>query len=54
MKLDLIFFTNLLFFMYTKIDMIFLYKSQFFFLIHKIDMNFSKKEDTFIREIYLS
>ena len=40
--------------MYTKIDLIFLYKSQFFFLIHKIDTNFSKKEDTFIREIYLS
>ena len=39
--------------MYTKIDLLFLYKSQFF-LIHKIDMNFSKKEDTFIREIYLS
>ena len=39
--------------MYTKIDLIFLYKSQLF-LIHKIDLNFSKKEDTFIREIYLS
>ena len=39
--------------MYTKIDLIFLYKSQSF-LIHKIELNFSKKEDTFIREIYLS